>query len=623
MNQPKYEKIIPFIPVISLFLFYLFDPMIPNKAFRGVWIFLILIFISADFFFLIFNSNKLSKEYKTSRYISYSLGLSAFFIYHLRSFLEISLAPGISEELTILPKLRDFLLTLVVILSFLFLIYTVLLVNANQSKISSNALTIRKYGLLQSSFFSFLLLLPLIVGINYITVMKNYNFDMTSVGKYSFSTQSRSIIKNIKKEIQIYAFYPRHLESSGPESSFALSIIRPDVEIILDQLKSINPLFTIKFINADVETDLLGNIGQASNGSILLRTLKENSFRKSPYAEQRISVQESGDLEDIERKLTQAILNITNDEKVIYMTTSNGERFGIGYQNAPNQQINKFVSALNFLNFKIQALGIEQNWPLHIPDDAAALTIIGPTVAFSNEAKETILNYLTKQNGNLFITIDPYGTEQFGWLLEKANLSYKVDILSQPNDKFGILIAKNFKKHPIEEILDKKVLGLIYPYSGFFEKKAFKETPVFDSTILLESGNDTFKDQNSNGKLDSKELKANFQLGYILQFKPPAKNGSSPTSRVVILSGTSWITDQYFSLNVNPDFAANSINWITQREVLTGLLPKKTDIQMNNLTENQKLIVWVIGMFIFPGIIILTSSLFILIRKRQSRIQNL
>lgn len=594
--------------------------MILNKSIRGVWIFISFLSISSHFLFIFFNKKSIPQENRSNSYIAFSLGIAAFILYHIRIYLDFPLASGVSEESTIYPKLRDLLLTLIVILSLSFLIYSILLDNAKRAMTSSNALTIRKYGLLKSSFFSFLSILPILIAVNYLSVIKNYNFDLTAKGKYSFSKNSRSIIQNVKKEIQIFAFYPRHLESSGPESSFALSMIRPDIEIILDQLKSINPLITVKFINADVETDLLGNIGQASNGSILIRTLKENSFTKNPFAEQRIAVQEPSDLEDIERKLTQSILNITTEEKIAYMTVTNGERFGAGFQNLPNEQINKFVSLLSFLNFKVQPIGLEKKWPPEIPNDANALLIIGPTVPLSKEAKNSIMDFVTKKNGSLFISVDPVGTEDFNWILEKANLTYNRAILSQPNDRYGILIAKNFGKHPIEEILDKKNLGLVFPYSGFFEKIQKKEKPIFETSLLVESGFESFIDLNSNGKFDTKEKKSNFQLGYALQLKdqPNNKNPTNSGSRVVVFSGTSWLTDQYFSLNINSGFAANSINWISQREVLQGIVSKKTEIQPISLTDNQKQIVWVFGMFVFPGLIAFSCSLFVYLRRKNS-----
>ena len=196
--------------------------------------------------------------------------------------------------------------------------------------------------------------------------------------------------------------------------------------------------------------------------------------------------------------------------------------------------------------------------------------------------------------------------------MERANLTFKKEILSQGNGRFGILIAKNFGSHPIETVLEKKNLGIVYPYSGYFEKKGDKPTEM-ESNILLESGFDTFIDSNKNGKLDGKETKNNYQLGYALQLKNK-KEGENP--RVIIFSGTSWLTDQYFSLNLNSNFSVNSVNWVLQREILSGIVLKKTDIEIVNLTDKEKQIVWVIGMFAFPGLIILAGLGFVILRKK-------
>ncbi|MCE9500514.1 MAG: Gldg family protein, partial [Leptospira sp.] len=477
-------------------------------------------------------------------------------------------------------------LVLIVILSFAFLLYTVLLDISGKS-MAAQGIGTEKYNLLQSSFQNLLIILPLLIAINYIAVKRNYNFDLSSAGKFSFSSISRSILKKVKKEVQVVAFYPRPLEASGPGNTLALTLIRPEIEIILDQLKSINSNFSVKFINADVETDLLGDFGQVSNGTILIRSLKENATGKNPYAEQRVSVQEQTDLEDMERKIVQAVLTVSSEEKNIYFTTLNGERFGPGFTNVPNEQLNKLVAGLNFVNFKANPLGVEQNWPNAIPNDANAIAVIGPTIPLSKETREILMKYITEKNGKLLITIDPRGTEDFTWLLEKSDVIFKKDALSQFDSRPGIIVTKNFQKHPIEESLEKKSTGVVFPYSGYFEMNpAVTKERLFERKTFLESGQETFKDLNNNGKMDNKESKANLILGITLSIekKKPSdpkqsalKNEQKPedAARIVIYSGTSWLTDQYFTYNANPGLAVNSASWLLEKEPIAGIVSKK------------------------------------------------
>jgi hypothetical protein len=157
----------------------------------------------------------------------------------------------------VLPKVRDFLLILIILSSLAFLIFTILLEISRQSFQAHHNLKIKKNSILQNTIYSFLWISPLLVAVNYFAVQKNYNFDLSAIGKFSFSPTSRQILKEVKKEIQVTAFFPRPLESDDRtrEESFALGFIRPEVEIILDQLKAASPFISVKFINADVEKE--------------------------------------------------------------------------------------------------------------------------------------------------------------------------------------------------------------------------------------------------------------------------------------------------------------------------------------------------------------------------------
>lgn len=117
----------------------------------------------------------------------------------------------------------------------------------------------------------------------------------------------------------------------------------------MDQLKSLSPQFKVRFINADVELDELSEFGQVSNGVILLRTKKLLAeVTGKQYAEQRLSIREKNDLEDLERKIVQAVVNITTEEKNIYFTQSNGERFSPIFQNLPNEKVGILSNSLSF-----------------------------------------------------------------------------------------------------------------------------------------------------------------------------------------------------------------------------------------------------------------------------------
>ncbi|UOG37659.1 GldG family protein [Leptospira noguchii] len=661
-------RIFPWVSLASLFLYFPVRDSIQLPASRWLWLGFVLAILILEPAYRWLQKKNIQEEWNS--YIAAGLGLGAFGIYHLRVFLEElalkSNSVGSGNE-----RIREILLVLLILSLIGFLILTLLKELGKDSAGAQSVLKTSKQALVRYFIMNLAIVFVVLVIVNYISVMRNHNFDLSSKGQYSFSPAAIKILKNVNKEVDVVAFYPRPLEnspSSEKANSFSLRRIRPDLEIYLDQLKSLSPQFKVRFINADVELDDLAEFGQVSNGVILLRTKKPLAEATGKqYAEQRLSVREKNDLEDLERKIVQAVVNITTEEKNIYFTQSNGERFSPIFQNLPNEKVGILSNSLSFLNFKVKGLGIAEGWPSRIPEDADVLMIAGPTVAFSKEAQSSIIDFIEKKKGKVLITIDPKGTENFGWLLEKSGYEFVKGPISQIQGQAGMVLAKSFKKHPIEEALTRKDTGAMFPFAGYFVSQADQGPggKNLEAYSLMESGGDAILDKNNNGKLDAGEEKRNVILGMVLktvlkvqkesaatnsktdeskqdpqkdlssmrlnpeqetvsQNSEIQKNTSQNTNvdskeegRVVIFSGTSWITDQFISYGVNYELATSSITWMYQDLSLSSIQPKKEEVNTVSLTEVQKRVVWILGMFIFPGLIAFVSSAMLIQKRRK------
>jgi len=613
------DRVFPFISVVSLYLFFLLDGMVTDPTKRTIWLAVVAIFILSDVIYRLVTYGFRSLD--QNRFIGAGLGLVSFLFSILRDYLDISNVGGINPDASSIPKVREFLLLLIVIFAFSFLIQVVLLEVGRASLEAQSNLSKSKSSLLQNALLGFLIFLPILVAVNYFAIKRNYNFDLSSKGKYSLSSTSRTLLKQIQKETTITAFYPRPLEADGPSNSFTLTRIRPDVEIILDQIRAENPLISIQFINAEVETDLLKDFQQAANGSIVIRSKKESMLdSNAPFAEEKIFVKEVADLEEMERKLISALFTVTTEQKKIYFTTSNGERYGVGFNSLPNEQIKHFTTNLQFLNFKISEWGFPQGWPSTLPADADMVAIIGPTVPFSEEARNEIKKFVLEKNGKLFVTIDPKGKEDFFWLLSISGLNFKNETLVEVPEKPGIIVAKRFPESKLTDLISKKDLGVLYPFSGYFVTVSSGANPfLFKSESILESGFDIFTDKNRNSKMDGDEKKENRILTAILT---PLSLTGDKKGKVVIHAGTSWITDQFISYTISAAFSNSLVTGLFQDQAIAEIPKKKDEASTVSLTDNQKLIVWAIGVFLYPGLIFGIGSYYVSSKRKKSMLET-
>ncbi|TGL85117.1 hypothetical protein EHQ68_17910 [Leptospira congkakensis] len=617
------DRILPFISLLSLFAYFLFDGMVVDPKRRIIFLGVIFLFLASDTIIRAF-SKGLRKE-DQNRYIAAGFGIGAFLLSVLRDFLDLKPVAGFNEEVSAIPKVREFLLLCVVLFSIVFLLQVILLEIGKSSLEAQSNLAKSKNSLLQNAVLGFLFVLPILVAVNYFAIKRNYNFDLSSQGKFSLSQISRNLIKPITKDVTITAFYPRPLEADGPANgdklaAFALTRVRPDIEILLDQIKAENSHITVQFINADVEVDLLKEFGQVSNGTIFVRSQKQSLLSSgTPFAEERVIAKETKDLEDLERKLVGALLNVTTEQKKVYFTVSNGERFGISFKALPNEQVNRFVSSLQFLNFKVAELGFAQGWPSKLPEDAEMLVVLGPTVPFSKEAKEELRKFVLEKNGKVLITMEPKGNEDFSWLLASAGLKYNSSQLIEREEKPGFVVAKQFPDNRLTDLLQKKEMGILFPYSGYLETDATVPSPyAFKSETLLESGYEAFSDENKNGKLDPNEKRESKILSIVLT---PSSLVNEKTGKVILHTGTSWITDQFIPYAMNSQFSTVSITGLFQDTAVAEIPLKKEELDTISLSDNQKLVAWVIGVFLFPGFILAVGSYFVYVRRKSSMIE--
>ncbi len=110
-------------------------------------------------------------------------------------------------------------------------------------------------------------------------------------------------------------------------------------------------------------------------------------------------------------------------------------------------------------------------------------------------------------------------------------------------------------------------------------------------------------------------LKDNRILSLVLS---PLSLTGDKTGKIILHSGTSWITDQFIPYLMNVQLSTVSVTGLFLDVAVAEIPEKKEDIQTINLTDNQKLIVWAIGVFFFPGLIISFGSYYVYVRRKKS-----
>lgn len=532
---------------------------------------------------------------------------------------------------------------------------------------------------LKNTVYSFFAVVPVLILLNYVSVLRNPSLDL-SPGFYSYGDNSRTIIKSIDRDVQVFAFLPvqQAIRDRGERTTLPeLFRIAEDVRVMLEQLPVINPRIHLQFMNADLESDRTGDFGTISNGAIVFRVLKSGDITSAddkPYVERRVYVYSENEMNRMEKETVRALLQVASPKKTLYFTAGNGERYDFNDRSLQAGGIDTLKNELRFYNFELKKLDHDSNWPGPVPADAAALCIIGPSVPFGPDAQKAILDYAAK-NGKLFITVDPNSPEDFSWLLKNFGGAFQFQkaFLSNTPSLPGIPVTDNTVSHRITENLNLYGRSLVvFPESGYFEEKAPSApmvsqsppqpltpanpasgqpipapgqpvpgqpvpgqpvpgptpnpvanplAPVALSTLMptafLFTTFNTALDTNRNGRKDEGEKAGRFALGIAYE-NAQRKDGA----KAVIFSGTGWLTELGLRFPVdkrNIILAADSMFWLTESPLSAGLVPDERQSRSIQITDELKLKNMLLGIVIFPlgTALLLGLGIFIYRKKRR------
>ena len=598
-------------------------------------------------------------------YRAWLLGLLASVCYIARFFIELPIDKLGGAGESFLGRLRLFLLFFFLLLYIASLLYRLMLNLSDKPLSLSKGVELQKQRqqYLKRSIASILSLFCVLVFLNYISYIRNPALDL-SPGYYSFRENSRTLIRSLEREVDVYAFLPeiQAIQTRrGGFSSPELYKITSDVRILLEQLASINSKVKIKFYNADIDSYDSNEFGNINNGTLVFRCLKQEthslSLEEKPYVERKVYVNNVDDLKKMEKKVLKALIYVASPPKKVYFTVSNGERYDISGAPSRTRGLESLKQQLRFYNIKLEKLDSKSAWPgKALPKDADAVAILGPLVPFGKEARSRIQSYLQK-GGALFLAIDAQaGKENFDWLLalmgkgeRDKNYRFIPYILTNTNFS-GLLISDNFEKHSITDSI-KKLSGasVLMPQQAYFEerkeKKAKKSPSALETKttkdekkegkkktprkkapiknlgelapqILLYSPYNSYVDTNKNRRKDATEKAGRRILALAYE-----KKDFPASPKVVIFSGIDWLSERgirYPVAKQNSLFATDSMLWLLESPLAATFTPLERPRHNVQVTDELKWRLILIGMFLFPIGVALALGGSLIYHRRKS-----
>jgi ABC-type uncharacterized transport system involved in gliding motility auxiliary subunit len=412
---------------------------------------------------------------------------------------------------------------------------------------------------------------------NWFVDRHNRRWDLTPDQTYSLSPQTTKLLKELKRDLTIYAFD----QERRPRG-------RRD---LLDNYSALTPRVTLRYVDPDRQPSLARQFGIRNYGTIVVAA-GDRHFEAQSATEEGV---------------TNAIVRVLKGQKTIYFVQGHGEKDLDSSERAGYDRIKKQIENENY---QVKTLVLLQK--MEIPADCALLVIAGPRNDYLPPEVETIRKYLTGGGRAMFLLDPAVDLTNLAKLLAEWNVTARNDLVIDENpvaQLFGTrpempLVIK-YGSSPIVQPLART--ATLFPLTRSFEVgKDYKTGVSTDS--LCETTADSF------GVADFSPTMREIKFRPNKDFKGPltvavaasmtGQGEKTTEGRFVAVGTSSLAANAYLGFQGNRDLFMNMVNWLSAEEDLISIRPKTPESQQLNMNARQMQRVLYLGVLGLPILII-------------------
>lgn len=460
-----------------------------------------------------------------------------------------------------------------------------------------------KYG--SNSIILIVAVIAIAVVVNLLVGMGDIKWDLTSDKLYSLSDESKTIIKDIKKDVTIYGLFDNGTIPSGDEYK--------DLINILDQYEKLG--IKVTYVDPDKNPGLITELAGKDNTIGLAKydfaVKSGNKVKKLSASDLYGQSSQYGRMYSAEPLITGAIKFVTSD-------VTPRAYFVEGHEEASlADSLTQLKGAFENNNMEVQPLSLVSE--AKIPDDCKLLVFASPKKDLSEDEKIKINAYL-KNNGRAIFLFDPVegGGEfaNFQEVLDAFNVGINYDKIKEndenrhlPSDEYALI--ESLENNDVNSAFNSSQYPVFMP--GSRSLSILKNAKEWLTTTSLIKTSDKAV---SSGTIDKN---ATAQGPFDLAIASEIQGGS----KVLVFGNGTFLTDAalssqyatYFSYGANY-FLRTVVNWMQDKEDQTTISAKLVTPKALAATASQTKVISVILIGVVP-IIIMACGFVVWNRRRH------
>ncbi len=428
----------------------------------------------------------------------------------------------------------------------------------------------------------------------------NTRWDLTPGKMYSLADVTKKTLQAMDGPLHIRAFYP-HGDSA-----------RKNFEVFLKQSQLALPSLRFEFLDPDRAPTLTQKYRVKDIYTVILEYKNRTERIVQPT----------------EQSFTSALARLLSPQtSVLCMVTGHGE--------APlsGKDRNSYEMFRNFLgdnNVKMQEIILSRD---KVPDACTSVVVAGPHNDFTSDEFQILKDTFNAGKGILFL-IDPMEAGE-GKAFAAFFKSFGVDLgMNVIVDKASRMVGGDFLVALVSQYMTQHPIT-----KDFLQPTLFPVTrsvqPAVDLPAGLEviplalSSTESWAETNL-AQLEKGE--ANFESSYDIIGPIPMAvavetkkiNSENPKTtahpqkdgRLVVIGDSDFVSNAYFDLSGNANFALSVLRWLAKEDLLITLRPREEEFRPMLLSHRQRLFLLAFSLGVIPGLMLLAGLVTFFWRRR-------
>jgi len=486
--------------------------------------------------------------------------------------------------------------------------------------------------------------------VNYFGWKYHARLDWTAQQLYSLSEKTENVLEGLGRDVEVTVFVP-----PGDQ------LYEPTREI-LSRYEAASPHVKLRFLDAQknpLEAKQLVEKYDVKSASVVFAAGDDRQVvQRDALADLDYSGVQLGRAPEIrgfkgEQLFTAALIDLANPEKPkVLFTTGHGEHKLDDLSPAGLGEAQRLLKDDNFDLQEWASLGAKE-----VPADTDLVVVAGPTASFVPPELEMFSAYLDR-GGRMLLLLDPViaqagkpeviSTGLEDWLAAWG-LKVGSDVVVDPGNPlpfFGAetLFVTDYGEHPLTRSVREGGLPVLVSLA---RSVSARQAPAgFEALDLLRTSRQGWGETDlADPRRDDTDLRGPVPLGVAVEVADPeeaadaqdaadqpaapdegeakkdddeAAAAAPPTKmRLVVYGDSDFATDRLLQANVaNGVLLADTLNWLTERQTLLGIPPKKPEQVRLSLTSSALTWVRLFALAILPGLAV-ASGVLVYTRRRR------